>query len=373
MSIERLTFRSCSGYTLGVEIEFQIVDQGSCELMPLGPVLVNNAPQILSRRLSPEFIKSILEIQTGICVDLREVENDLMQTCSMAEELAADNGCFLYAASLHPFARAAEQELSGDSRYEHIMDELQLLGRRFIAQGLHVHIGLSDGDTAIRVGSLVQPFLPIFLALSTSSPYFQSEDTGLMSYRTKLFEALPLAGIYEYMQDWDEFSREVSRLRQFGIIQTYRDLWWDARPNPEFGTLEIRICDLPARFTDILAIVALIQGSIAWLAELTCSARRFKWHLLQANKWQAVRYGLAGRFVDPTGLLGDQPMSLQQAACVLKEMIGVRAAELGATAYLEQMDNIFVHGTGADLQRALFKESADFKRVIRETHEGFWK
>jgi len=373
MATDTLLFRSGSEYTLGVEIEFQIVDQHSYELVPLAPVLVDSAPEILLPRLSPEFIKSILEIQTGICSDLRDVENDLLQTCSMAEELAAEKGCILFAASLHPFARAAEQELSSDSRYERIMEELQLLGRRFISQGLHVHVGLPDGDTAIRVGNLIQAFLPIFLSLSTSSPYFQSEDTGLMSYRTKLFESLPLAGIYEYMRDWDEFSLEINNLRHHGIIQTYRDLWWDARPNPEFGTLEIRICDLPARFSDILALVALIQGCVVWLTEENSEACRFRSYLLQANKWQAVRYGLAGRFVDPTGMLGDQAMSLQKAAITLKSKIAARAAELGSSIYLEELDNIIARGTGADLQRTLFKKSNDFRQVICNVHKGFWK
>lgn len=373
MGTDTLAFKSGSEYTLGVEIEFQVVDQHTYDLVPLAPLLVKSAPEMLLPRLAPEFIRSILEIQTGICADLADVENDLMQTCSMAEELAADNGCLLYAASLHPFARAAEQKLSSDSRYERIMEELQFIGRRFISQGLHVHVGLPDGDTAIRVGNLVQAYLPVFLSLSTSSPYFQSEDTGLMSYRTKLFEALPLAGIYEYMRDWDEFNREIAKLRQHGIIQTYRDLWWDARPNPEFGTLEIRICDLPARFSDLLTIVALIQGCIAWLREADSEPNRFRWYLLQANKWQAVRYGLAGRFVDPTGMLGDQPMDMQQAAAALKEKIAARAAALGSTVYLDQLESIFSRGTGADLQRALFKKSHDFKEVIFNVHQGFWK
>jgi carboxylate-amine ligase len=373
MAADTLTFRPGSEYTLGVEIEFQIVDQHSYALVPLAPHLVENAPEILLPRLSPEFIKSILEIQTGICTDLRDVENDLLQTCSMAEELAAENGCLLYAASLHPFAMAAEQELSSDIRYERIMEELQLLGRRFISQGLHVHVGLPDGDTAIRVGNMIQAFLPLFLSLSTSSPFFQSQDTGLMSYRTKLFESLPLAGIYEYIRDWDDFNEEIKNLRSYGIIQTYRDLWWDARPNPEFGTLEVRICDLPARFSDLLAIVALIQGCVAWLAEEGCETGRFRSYLLQANKWQAVRYGLAGRFVDPTGMLGDQPMSLQQAALALKSKIAGRAEGLRSTSYLEELDNIITRGTGADLQRALFKKTNDFKEVICNVHKGFWK
>ena len=369
----RLEFNGGPSYTLGVEIEFQIVDSQTYALVPYAPQLVDNAPDILLPRLSPEFIKSILEIQTGICTDVRMVENDLLQTCSMAEELAGENGCLLYAASLHPVARADEQELSEDPRYERIMEELQLFGRRFISQGLHVHVGLEDGDTAIRVCNLIQAYLPVFLALTSSSPFYQGKDTGLMSYRTKLFESLPLAGAYDYMENWDGFAREVESLEVHGVISSYRDLWWDARPNPEFGTLEIRICDLPARFNDLLAVVALIQATIVWLAEECENADRLRSYLVQANKWQAVRYGLAGRFIDPTGRLGTTGMTLTEAAHLLLETVRVQADELGSTHYLGNLAVINEQTTGADLQRAIFNETNDFRQVVGIIHKGFWK
>jgi len=266
---------SSNSYSLGVEIEFQILDKEDLNLVPFAPMLLDQASQILLPRLSQEFIKSILEIQTGICSDLRDVENDLLQTCALAEELAVDNNFLLYAASLHPFARAAGQELSEDKRYQQIMQELQLIGRRFISQGLHVHIGMPDGDTAIRVCNLIQGLLPLFLTLSSSSPFYQGEDTGLMSYRTKLFEVLPLAGIYEFFSDWQHFTEEIEDLKKYGIIKGFRDLWWDTRPNPEFGTIEIRICDLPVKFTNIPALVALIQSTVVWLAEEVRGQHRY--------------------------------------------------------------------------------------------------
>ena len=131
-------------------------------------------------------------------------------------------------------------------------------------QGLHAHVGVPDGEAAVRVCNALQGFLPVYLALTTSSPYFQGEDTGLMSYRTKLFEALPLAGVYEFMHDWHHFAEEVKTLKRHGIIAGVRDLWWDIRPCPDFGTIEVRICDLPSRFRDILAIVSFIQAAVAF-------------------------------------------------------------------------------------------------------------
>lgn len=368
-----MDFASSSSYTLGVEVEFQILDESRLNLVPFAPMLLDQAPRILRSRLSLEFIKSILEIQTGICKDVRDVENDLLQTVALAEELAEANDFILYAASLHPFARAAEQELSEDRRYEKIMEELQLVGRRFISQGLHVHVGMPDGDTAINVCNWIQAFLPVFLALSSSSPFFQSKDTGLMSYRTKLFEVLPLAGLYEHFHDWDYFVDEITDLKEHGIINGFRDLWFDARPNPEFGTIEIRICDLPVRFTDILGLVTLIQSCVVWLAEEVSDAVPLRQFLLKANKWQAVRHGLDGRFVDPTQLLGDHAMNYRLAAMVLKRRLKPFAAGLGSERYLDNLDTIISGGTGADQMRQMYRRTHDFHTVVRDIQKGFWQ
>lgn len=368
-----MEFTSNSGHSLGVEIEFQILDGRDFALVPFGPMLLEQAPEILRPRLSLEFIKSILEIQTGICEDLRDVENDLLQTCSLAEELAAEHQFLLYAASLHPFARAAGQELSDDDRYERIMQELQIIGKRFISQGLHVHVGLPDAATAVKVCNLIQAFLPVFLSLSTSSPFFQSKDTGLMSYRTKLFEVLPLAGMYAHIQDWDHLVAELDDLKQHGIISGFNDLWWDARPNPGFGTIEIRICDLPTTFNDILGLVALIQASVAWLAAEGEQCGVLRQYLLQANKWQAARHGLEGNFVDPTGMLAKQAMNYRLAAMLLKKKVAAYASSLGSAAYLEKLDPIISRGTGADLMRRIFRQSGDFRQVINDVQQGFWK
>ncbi|MGI9538467.1 MAG: carboxylate-amine ligase [Desulfocapsaceae bacterium] len=368
-----MEFRSSSSHTLGVEIEFQILDNKDLNLVPFAPMLIDQAPKILRPRLSLEFIKSILEIQTGICADLRDVENDLLQTCALAEELAIDNEFLLYAASLHPFARASDQELSESERYEKIMQELQIIGRRFISQGLHVHIGMPDGETAIRVCNLIQAYLPLFLTLSSSSPFYQGKDTGLMSYRTKLFEVLPLAGIYEYMKDWQHFIDEMEKLKRFGIIQGFRDLWWDTRPNPEFGTIEVRVCDLPVKFTSILALVALIQSSVVWLLEEIDTSNPLNPYLLKANKWQAARYGLEGRFVDPTGILGDHPMKFRLAAMILKSKTASYASSLGCESYLDNLDSIISGGTGADQMLRIYHNSGDFQQVVRDVQKEFWQ
>lgn len=368
-----LAFSSSPSYTLGVELEFQTLDRESLNLAPLAPVLLDNAPAILRPRITHEWIRSILEIRTDICRSVRDVENDLLQTCAMAEELAEENHCLLYAASLHPFARSEDQVLTKDERYERIMAELQIVGRRFISQGFHVHVGMIDGDTAIRVCDRVQPYLPLFLALSASSPFFHGEDTGLMSYRTKLFEALPLAGIYEQLGDWDSFVKELQILIEAGVIESIKDLWWDARPHPGFGTVEIRACDLPIRFGDILGLTALIQCLVAVLAEFTLDTARCNQQFLRCNKWQAVRYGLEGTFIDPLGFLGGGKMQVREAVGRLLEKIQPLVKRFASERYIKMLDRILEHGTGADCQRRAYAVHKDFRKVIQQLHQEFWQ
>ena len=365
-------FTESTKYTLGVEIELQILDKTQWDLSPVAPILFENAPSLLAPRLSPEFIQSILELQTGICFSVEDVENDLMQTITMAEELAEDSGCKLFSASLHPFAQHQNQVLTKDSRYERIMAELQIVGRRFISQGFHVHVGVADGETAVKVCNRIQAYLPLLLALSCSSPYSEGVDTGLMSYRTKLFEALPLAGIYSFIDGWQGLVKETTDLQSAGVICSLKDLWWDARPNPEFGTVEIRICDLPIRFNDILAITGVIQALVATIAENDDVSSPLNYYLIQANKWQAARHGLDGQYVDPSGYLSCDKIPLREAVKRLLAIVDPMTRRLGSYHYVDGVNRILKHGTGSDFLREKYNTVPDFKHVIESIQGEFW-
>lgn len=365
-------FNPSSKYTLGVEIEFQTLDRATLDLSPLAPVLHENAPSILKPRIAEEFIQSILEIRTGVCFTLADVEYDLQQTCCLAEELAADNNCVLHAASLHPFALIDDQVLTDTPRYSRLLEELQLVGRQFISQGFHVHVGMADGDSAVRVWNIIQGFLPLLLAVSGSSPFFQGRDTGFMSYRTKLFELLPLAGLYSYFRDWQDLKGEVDRLVQLTVIEAMNDLWWDARLNPGFGTLEVRICDLPGRFSDILGITACIQCLAATIDEMGVEATELNPLILQSNKWQAARHGLQGMFVDPTGLLCQEPMTMADAWPLLLDRLAPMSIRLGCEDYLEKINRILTDKPVAVLQRQVYLQKNDLREVVRTLLQEFW-
>ena len=366
-------FTGSRAYTLGVELEFQLVDRSTLDLVPRVNSLLEDLVPEGSDRLVPEFLQSIIELQTGVCENVDDVADDLSRLIHLVEDVAMREDCYLYSTSLHPFADPSAQVLSKGERYQRIMDELQQVGRQFITQGMHVHVGMPDGDTAIRVCDMIQPYLPIFLALSSSSPFFRGQDTGFQSYRTKLFELLPLAGIFGYLGDWQGYVEEVTDLHAHQAIERLKDLWWDARPSPGFGTVEIRICDLPCRFHHILGLTAAIQALVAFLAEANRPSQSVSLQLLKYNKWQAARHGLDGRFVDVCGLLGGADLTLRQAADKLFHLLRPVTDRFHTAGYILELCKILEQGTGADRQRRLAQgEKKKFKEMIASLRNDYW-
>jgi len=366
-----VVFARSRSLSLGVELEFQVLDGQTLDLADKVPELLARVPDTIRGRVVPEFMRSILEIRTGICHTVREVAADLRRSIHLMEDEAAALGCLFYSASLHPFAEPAAQKLSQGERYHRIMQELQQVGRHFIAQGLHIHVGMEDGETAIAVCDTLQAYLPLLLGLSGSSPYFRGIDTGLASYRTKLFEALPLAGIAGYLGSWQAYLDEITLLRRVRVIREIKDLWWDVRPSPEFGTVEVRICDLPARFVEVLGLTTMVRALAAALAEGRVRPRRISPQLLRWNKWQAARHGLAGQFTDPLGLLPTETQTIDSA---VREMMSIlapwfdRNGDQGLTA----IAGILEEGISASRQRALMRRTGSFIEMIKQMRDVYW-
>jgi len=365
--MERLNFNRSPSPSIGVEIELQILDQETLELVSMAPEILQYVPDSMKGKIKPEFIQSMIEINTGICKSVDEVEKDLRGTFLVLSEMADRLGCTLYAASLHPFSKVADQKVSNHKRYRRIMNELQMVGRRFISQGLHVHIGVDEEEKVIKINNNMRIYLPILLALSTSSPFYESEDTGLMSYRIKLFESLPLAGMPDSLNDWEEFSLLVGLLQKSSIIESVKDIWWDVRPHPDFGTIEIRICDLPYCMKDILAITALIQSLVIAIAEQYENPEPHM-QILRSNKWQAARYGLEGMYVDP---FFARKYTMREAAMNLYRYVRPIAEELDSMKYIDEIPTILERHTGAHLQRHLYQETGSFRDMIK-TLQGYF-
>ncbi len=365
-----ITFNQSPEPTIGVELEIQLLDTETLELASRAPEILARVRPDLSQKIKPEFIQSMVEINTGICANVAEVESDLKESWQHLQEIAGGLGTALYSASLHPFSRHEDQTVSDHPRYRKIMDELQITGRRFITQGLHVHIGIHDEEMAIKVYNNMRIYLPVLLALTTSSPFFESEDTGLMSYRSKLFEALPLAGMPDSMSDWEDFENLCNLMMKSGIIESVKDIWWDVRPHPDFGTIEVRVCDLPSSLNDILAVTALIQALVIAIGEQYENPEPHM-QILRSNRWQAARYGLDGFYVDP---FFARKYTMAEAALNLYRHVRPVAEMLESTDYLDGIQLILDRRTSAHLQKDLYiSNGSRFPEMIRSVQERFLK
>ena len=364
-----IKFNSSPKPTIGVEIELQLVDENNSDLKNIASKVLANVEKKFADNIKCELIESMIEINTNICQTIEDVEKDINKTLTHLEDILKNYKTLLNCTSLHPFALVKNQIVTNNPRYKRIMKDLQIVGKRFITQGLHVHIGLNNCEKAIKVNNALRIYLPLLLALSTSSPFFEGEDTGLYSYRTKLFEALPLAGMPDYLNDWNHFENLTEQLQNAGIIKSVKDLWWDVRPHPGFGTVEIRVCDIPVNFKSILSLVALIQALVVTL-EKTDYYSDTHIQILQSNKWQAVRYGLEGIFVDPKTI---QKITIRKAIENLYTLIEPALNSLGSEKYIKTIEEILNQGTGTTKQRKLYDSSKDFNYMLKSLKDLFYQ
>ena len=362
-----IKFNSRPRPTIGVEIELQLVDKNNLNLKNIASKILADVDEKFSDNIKCELIESMIEINTNICSNIEDVENDIRKTLKRLDEILKNYETELNCTSLHPFAIGKNQIVTNNPRYKRIMKDLQMVGKRFISQGLHVHVGINDPEKAIKVNNALRIYLPLLLALSTSSPFFEGEDTGLHSYRTKLFEALPLAGMPDYLNKWNHFENLTEQLQGAGIINSVKDLWWDVRPHPGFGTVEIRICDIPINFKTIIALVALIQALVVTLANAE-PYNDTHIQILQSNKWQAARYGLEGVFVDPKTF---QKLTMRKAIENLYALVEPAIVSLGSKKYFNILEKILNGGTGSTKQRELYDSSKNFEYVLKSLKEQF--
>ena len=363
-----IKFNSSPEPTIGVEIELQLVDKNNLDLNNISSKVLADVDKEFSDKIKCELIESMIEINTNICSNVDEVERDIIKTLNHLDDILKNYDTELNCTSLHPFAIGKKQTITDNLRYKRIMKDLQMVGKRFISQGLHVHIGIDNPEVAIKVNNALRVYLPLLLSLSTSSPFFEGEDTGLHSYRTKLFEALPLAGMPDYLNNWNHFENLTEHLEGAGIINSVKDLWWDVRPHPGFGTVEIRVCDIPINFKEIIALVALIQALVVTLIKLD-SYQDTHIQILQSNKWQAARYGLEGVFVDPKTF---KKLSMRKAIENLYILVEPAIVSLGLKKYSNILEEILNTGTGSDKQRKLYASFKNFEHMLKNLKEQFY-
>lgn len=366
-----IVFNSSKGFTLGVELEMQLIDPTTLELTETSAEIIegSNKDAVLAGFVKHELMMSNLEVITGVCATVDEVRADLKEKLRRVIAIAEANNTLISGGGSHPFSLAMDQHITNDVRYERLKNLLQYVARHFNIFGMHVHVGVDGGEKSIYVLNRMIYYLPYILALSANSPFWEGEDTGLRSYRTKIFETLPIAGLPFYFTGWKDYTTLVENFIATKTIESIRELWWDVRPHPDFGTVEIRISDNPSTLKDAMAITALIQALVKRFSDDFDAGLKYErphsW-VIRENKWRACRYGLDGEFITEDGT------ATVKARDLLREITGgfsKEAKELGSSEALKGVFDIIEHGTGAQKQLRLWKKDGDIKRIVKEMVE----
>ena len=351
-------------FTLGIEEEFQIVDPETRELRSHVAEILDEGRMLLGEQVKPEMIQSQIEVGTGVCKNIQEARADITNLRGIISSLAEKNGLKIVAASTHPISRWQDQKIFDDDRYELLVQELQTVARSLLIFGVHVHVGIADRERQIHIMNASRYFLPHVLALSTSSPFWMGHNTGLKSYRSEIFKQFPRTDIPDHFDSYPGFQRYVDLLIKTGCINDGKKIWWDSRPHPFFPTLEFRICDIPTRVDDTIAIAALFQAIVAKLYKLidkNLGFRLYRRMLIQENKWRAVRWGLDGKMID----FGKQKeVPTKDLIRELLDFVDDVLDDLGSRKEVEHIHTILDRGTSADEQLRVYAETNDLKAVV---------
>src|SRR5215204_2954158 len=247
-------------FTLVIEEEFQIVDPHTRELRSHVAEILEEGKMLLGEQIKPEMIQSMIEVGTGICNNIQEAREDISRLRGVISALARQKGLEIVAASTHPISRWQDQQIFDDTHYNVLVEELQMVARSLLIFGLHVHVGVPDRERQIHIMNAARYFLPHVLALSTSSPFWLGNNTGLKSYRSEVFKKFPRTDIPDHFGSYALYESYIKFLLDTNCISGPKKIWWDVRPHPFFPTLEFRICDIPTRVDDTIAITALFQA-----------------------------------------------------------------------------------------------------------------
>ena len=355
-------------YTLGVEEEYMLLDPVSFDLVQhIETVLDAVQGDELADRLNPELMQSVLEIATPVCRTAGDVQRELTTLRGYVRDVAAAHRLRVGSAGTHPFSLFERQRITAKDRYRVLIDQLQYVARRELIFGMHVHVAVDDPDKAIQVVNGLLPHLAPLLALSASSPFWRGEPTGLASSRQIVFSAFPRSGPPPRFRDYEDYASVVGQLERTGCIADYTHIWWDIRPHPKWGTIEVRICDAVTRLEDAVAIAAYCQSVVKLLCERFEAGQEiptFHRILTSENKWLAARYGLDAPIMDlPSGRRNRVPIS-KLVRRTLRDL-EPHARELGCDDELDGIRALLDRGNSAEQQLRVFNANRDITEVVR--------
>jgi carboxylate-amine ligase len=341
-----------------------VIDPETRELKSHDQKIVELASKSFNDQVKAEMHQAVVEVGTGICTDNEQARKEISQLRRHVAEVAASLGLRIGASGTHPFSHWSKQLITPNPRYDAIVNEMQEAARSNLIFGLHVHVGIKDKDMAIHIMNTVRYFLPHVYALSSNSPFWEGRNTGFKSFRTKVFDKFPRTGIPDAFNSWDEFKNYVNLLIKTNCIDNAKKIWWDVRVHPFFDTIEFRICDVPMRVEESIAITAIFQALVVKLYKLRMENMSFIMYsraLINENKWRASRYGLDGRLID-FGIQQDK--DTRDLIRELLEFIDDVVDELGSRNAIQYVHKILHEGTGADRQLAVFAHTGSLERVV---------
>ncbi|MBI2335677.1 MAG: glutamate--cysteine ligase [Deltaproteobacteria bacterium] len=362
-----IQFKENLNPTLGVELELQLIDRTTKDLASMAPLILSDAAKNPNLNATAELTQGMIEIKTDICQNVKEVGQKLQNQSALIRTLADRRGVEIAIAGTHPFQHWWERKIFPDQRHLGIYEKFQWLARRLTTFGLHVHVGVRNGDRAIHIINSMINYIPHLLALSASSPFWGGRDTGLASCRTAVFESFPTGGLPYFLLDWKEFEKCYNTLLQTGAIGGIKDLYWDIRPHFDFGTVEVRICDGVPTLKETLALAALIQCLIVWIDDQFEKGKRSRkvvmprYWLAPENKWQAARYGIEGRIINPESW---QTCTIKEEIEKLLELLKPVSASLGCGKELASVSDILHVGSSSLRQRKVFQQTQSLPAVV---------
>jgi carboxylate-amine ligase len=360
-------FGETDPYTLGVEEEFQILD-------PDDFGLVSRADEILGKgtdyeeNLRTELFQAVVETASDVCQDVDEVREEVHRLRRGLADVIEDKGYKIAAAGTHPFALWEDQDHTESDRYEDLIDEVGWPARRDLIFGLHVHVAVRNPGEAIYVNNHIRPFLPLVLALSANSPFWQAEETGLMATRTRIFDAMPRTGMPTRFANWTDFTQTLERLKAVGSIEDVTRIWWDTRPRPDLGTVEIRMADLPTDPRITVALTALIQALVVRLSRAHRAGEqppvRHEADIIEENRWRAIKDGIHAEFIQYDNVDGVERMPIDRVLSSTIDHLAEVPRELGIKEELSLLvDRAERSEAGADRQLAVREREGSLQAV----------
>jgi carboxylate-amine ligase len=350
-------------YTVGVEEELMILDQSSLDLVNAIHTILTDPPP---GAIHPELLQSVLEIATPVCANVPEAGAALRELRTNVRDHAAKHDLLIGSAGTHPFARWEEQRIVRDDRYRELVTSLGYVARQELVFGMHVHVGLADPEEAIYVANGMRAHVPMLLALSANSPFWRGDLTGLASTRVPIFRSFPRVGIPPHFGGWADYEDRCTFMVKSGLIADYTYLWYDVRPHPRLGTVEIRAMDGQTRIEHTIALAALIQCLVKELVEAFEAGERsvdYKIEILDENKWIAARHGLDAELVVlPEG----ERVAVRRTAAEHLARLAPHAAELGCVDELATVGELLEKGNGAKRQTLVYEANHDLQELMAE-------